>query len=125
MMPGVKTEPWPGTDYGWLGSISKGTGIGEGKLHTDSRTAFIVGRDYDVGSCCDLPRLDSRGTCRNPGCHHKGVESNREASIEPELVGLEGRGGNAPPRRDSLQEGKGLERQNSSPAGQPVILQES
>jgi hypothetical protein len=72
MTPIVKTEPWPGTDGGNFNSVGNGTSRGKGWLHIDSRTAFTTGRDYDVGSCCDLLRLYSRGMCRNPSCHPKG-----------------------------------------------------
>ena len=72
MTPIVKTEPWPGTDGGNYNSVGNGTGPGEGGLHIHSRTGFTNGRDYGVGSCCELRKLNSRGMCRNPGCHPKG-----------------------------------------------------
>jgi len=60
MTPILKKEPWPGTDGGNFNSVGNGTSLTEGWLHIDSRTAFATGRDYDVGSCCDLLKLDSR-----------------------------------------------------------------
>jgi len=124
MTPIVKTEPWPGTDGGNFNSVGNGTGPGEGWLHIHSRTAFFTnGRGYDVGSCCDLLRLYSRGMCRNPGCHTGGKgELQRSIPIGPSYSVSRGGAFMPLPFRGGLERGRGLKVESISVAVQNVIL---